>query len=100
LRGGYLGFGLEGQSSGSVPSFICANADFGFCSGYTRYVSRLAPRIVFSAQAGYDITQQISLAVSVNNLLDKRYYTSVGLRNGGNWYGQPRNVLVSLRGAF
>jgi outer membrane receptor for ferric coprogen and ferric-rhodotorulic acid len=33
-------------------------------------------------------------------VFDKTYYKTVGTSNGGNWYGDPRNVLLTLRGAF
>lgn len=102
LKGAYVGLGLEGQSAGSSVSAICSsylNSEFGgFCTDTTIYSYRLAPRAVVSMQAGYEFSSKLSVALSVNNLLDKKYYASVGLLDGGNWYGTPRNFAITLRG--
>jgi len=38
--------------------------------------------------------------VSANNLFDKVYYVRVGSINTYNNYGEPRNVLVTLRANY
>lgn len=55
---------------------------------------------VWSAQVGYDLTPDWSLALNVNNIFDKRYYSSLGTSLNSNFYGEPRSVTVSLRGRF
>ena len=42
--------------------------------------------------ARYRISKELSATVNVNNALDKQYYSS----GNGNFYGDPRNITVSL----
>ncbi|MDM0014729.1 TonB-dependent siderophore receptor [Variovorax sp. J22P168] len=44
----------------------------------------------------YPISRQLSLAVALNNVFDKKYYTSTS----SSYYGAPRNVLVTLRASY
>ena len=55
---------------------------------------------VFSGRIDYRFSKQWSLAVNLDNILDKTYYQSVGGLTGGNWYGAPRSVTVSIRGKW
>jgi len=55
---------------------------------------------VASAQAGYALHSKLSLTLSVNNLFDRVYRSRVGGLNTYNIYGEPRNVLLTLRGAY
>jgi len=41
-----------------------------------------------------------ALALNVNNVFDKAYYSTIGTPGGGNWYGEPRNATLTLRGLF
>lgn len=52
---------------------------------------------VVDLRAGYDLTRQIRLAVNLNNLFDKSYYERVSGTEFGNFYGAPRNVMVTAR---
>ncbi|MCA1323448.1 TonB-dependent siderophore receptor [Herbaspirillum sp. alder98] len=55
---------------------------------------------VWSARVGYQVDRNWSLALNVANLFDKRYYQTVGAPGWGNFYGDPRNATLSLRGKF
>ncbi|MEN0035538.1 MAG: TonB-dependent siderophore receptor [Cellvibrio sp.] len=52
-----------------------------------------------SAFINYQITSSISANLNVDNLFDKEYYTNVGFYNGVYW-GEPRNLRLSLRARF
>jgi outer membrane receptor for ferric coprogen and ferric-rhodotorulic acid len=53
---------------------------------------------VWSARLGYQLSKEIGLAVNANNLFDKRYYTSAyNQLNGNNNFGDPRNVMFSVK---
>ncbi|OTG85263.1 TonB-dependent siderophore receptor [Acinetobacter sp. ANC 4558] len=52
-----------------------------------------------SAFANYKFSEELSASINVNNLFDKKYYLNVGFYNGVYW-GEPRNVTVSLRAKF
>lgn len=51
---------------------------------------------VVGANAGYALTPQVSLAVSVDNLLDEKYRVS----NYSHSYGAPRNATFTVRANF
>lgn len=47
----------------------------------------------------YPLTEQVSLSLNVDNLLDKEYYRRVGFYNGG-YFGEPRKVTATVRAKF
>lgn len=49
--------------------------------------------------AAYDLTEQLSLQLNVNNVFDQTYYNTNSWF-GGYIYGEPRNALVTLRYGF
>ncbi|MCJ1899697.1 MULTISPECIES: TonB-dependent receptor [Paracoccus] len=55
---------------------------------------------VWDAHVQYQIDEQWALALNVNNVFDKTYYATIGTPGGGNWYGEPRNATLTLRGRF
>ena len=52
---------------------------------------------VVDLRAGYKLTEQVSLSVNVNNLLDRTYYARISSSGRGNYYGSPRTVFATLR---
>jgi len=87
LRGWSIGGGASVQSD----SYVRSGAITGRQGGYA----------LFNAMAGYRFDKTWSAQVNVNNVFDKRYYAKYAVGSSfGNYYGDPRNVLVSLRAAF
>ncbi len=86
-----IGFGVNWQSevvskSTSAPK----NSD-----GYVRQDAYF----LASANMGYTFSESFSANLQVNNLFDEKYYQQVGFYNGVYW-GEPRNVTLSLRARF
>ena len=53
---------------------------------------------VWNARVGYQLTSEIELAMNANNLFDKTYFTAAYNQiNGNNNYGDPRNVMFSVK---
>lgn len=50
--------------------------------------------------ASYRIGENFGVALKVNNVFDRKYYRSVGTTAQGNYYGEPRSVLLQGRFAF
>ena len=50
-------------------------------------------------QAGvhYDASDKLSLGLAIDNLTDKRYYSTPGAAGFGNYYGEPRNAMLTFR---
>lgn len=58
------------------------------------------PYAVWSARIGYQFNENVSAALSVDNIFDKRYYQTIGAPAWGSMYGDPRTVTVSLKAKF
>jgi outer membrane receptor for ferric coprogen and ferric-rhodotorulic acid len=54
---------------------------------------------VFDVNASYDVTEQAVLTLSVNNVLDEKYYSSTGFYNTVN-YGEGVTAELMLRARF
>ncbi|HRN82878.1 MAG TPA: TonB-dependent receptor [Nitrosomonas europaea] len=48
----------------------------------------------------HSLNKHWSATLNVNNVFDKKYYQTIGDTSGGNWYGAPRNFLVSMRYSY
>lgn len=55
---------------------------------------------LYDAMAKYQVTPHWSVTVNGNNLFDKVYYRTVSSSANGNFYGEPRNFMVTLRGEY
>lgn len=58
------------------------------------------PFAVAGGQLGWRFSDGLRAFVSVNNLFDKVYYQRVGSINTYNFYGEPRNFLLTLRASY
>ncbi|MCW2101275.1 UNVERIFIED_ORG: outer membrane receptor for ferric coprogen and ferric-rhodotorulic acid [Pseudomonas psychrophila] len=83
-----VGAGVNAQSSNYRVSPISGNDMTQ--SGYA----------VWSGRVSYRIDDTWSVALNGNNLFDKRYYVTVGTEGFGNFYGEPRNFVMSLKADF
>jgi outer-membrane receptor for ferric coprogen and ferric-rhodotorulic acid len=52
---------------------------------------------VVNTSASYLVGRTFDVTLQVNNLFDLTYFTRLGGTNTYNWYGEPRNVSLSLR---
>lgn len=52
---------------------------------------------MFNSRIGYDVADDITIVAVINNLFDKRHYERVSGTGFGNFYGAPRNVLMTAR---
>jgi outer membrane receptor for ferric coprogen and ferric-rhodotorulic acid len=57
-------------------------------------------RAIWNALVKYDINRHWVAALNLNNVFDKRYYKAVAGFGNGSYYGDPRNVMLTVRGAF
>lgn len=84
-----------------------ALADFNFglgMNGHSRNWSSSAPTLrsqggfaVWTAQLGYKFSKSVSANFTVENLFDKVYYTRLQGNNTYNYFGTPRNFMLTLR---
>lgn len=52
-----------------------------------------------SLMSRYALNDHLSVSAHVDNLFDKRYYEQIGFYSQG-WYGEPRNLRLSVRATF
>ncbi|GFM56373.1 ligand-gated channel [Pseudomonas cichorii] len=73
-------------------------------SGYSEIESsaeiRNPGRAIWDARASWKIDENWSVALNGNNLLDRKYYKATGDVDRGNYYGDPRNYVLTLKGDF
>jgi outer membrane receptor for ferric coprogen and ferric-rhodotorulic acid len=55
---------------------------------------------VANAQLGYALDRRLAVTLAVNNVFDRTYWARVGGLNTYNIHGDPRSVLLSVRGSY
>jgi outer membrane receptor protein involved in Fe transport len=111
LRGLTLSGGVNGQSSAFNSGRTCVNFS-GVpdpVTGAQSCASNGPPdRVPFeftvpayallSARIDYRFSDKWSLALNLENILDKTYYQTTSTSvNSGHWYGAPRSFAATLR---
>lgn len=93
--------GAEGLSLGAGLNWQ-SNIKRKWSNGYpanTDGFVRQDAYFLASASASYKFSDYLSASLNINNLFDEKYYRNVGFYNGVYW-GEPRNVTLSLRTRF
>lgn len=86
LEGLSIGGGVNAQTEAYKTSGVLRLEEGGYA--------------LWSTRASYRVNDTLDLALNVNNLFDKKYYRTIGTLNNGNWYGEPRNFMVTLQMSF
>lgn len=55
---------------------------------------------LWNAFANYKVSDQINIGFNINNIFDKTYYKQLGSLSSGNYYGDPRNFMITLRAKY
>ena len=55
---------------------------------------------IWNGSVQYRINEQWTSALNINNITDKVYYRALGKWGDNAWYGEPRHVMLTLRGRF
>lgn len=99
-----LGGGVTAQSSnyqmGSANMFNPASGRYDGPS--VDYTFTEPGYVVLDLFAQYRLNKHWSATLNINNIFDKKYYQSVTENNpgAGNFYGEPRNFLASMRYSY
>ncbi len=96
-----LGAGVVVQSSNHKSGVdYPRNPDTNEWEPEIPYTFSQAGYAVWSARAEYKLSPKASVSVNANNLFDKHYFRSVGSGTNSNYWGEPRNVMLTLRGKW
>lgn len=90
----------EPAALGGAFAAIGLNAQSRVVGAGVEGIREQGPYAVANAQLGFRFSERLRAFVSVNNLFDRVYYARVGSINTYNVYGEPRNVLLTLRAAY
>lgn len=90
----------EPTTLGGAFAAASVNGQSGVVGAGLTGVRQQAAFAIAGAQLGWRFTEQLRAFVSVNNIFDKVYYQRVGSINTYNFYGEPRNFLVTLRANY
>ena len=91
--------GLKAGASMTAQSAIYSESWYGHPpSGEMTNIPQAGYALV-NAMASYAINRHASVQLNVNNLLDKKYYRTIGFYDSVFW-GEPRNVSLAVRTAF
>lgn len=66
----------------------------------TRNIQTQGGYAVFNAVLGYQIDKNYSVSLAANNLFDRNYYATVGTFTAYNFYGEPRNLMLTFRARY
>jgi outer membrane receptor for ferric coprogen and ferric-rhodotorulic acid len=83
LSGFNFGLGMNGQSRTMGNGSASVRQQGGYA--------------VYTAQVGYKFSKNLSLTFTAENLFDKWYYKRIQGNNTYNYYGTPRNYMLTLR---
>jgi len=103
LPGGLKDFKVGGGVNLQSANYVSGDATLRNTDGSLHdvpYKFSQAGYAVWNAMAEYQVDEHWTLAYNLNNVFDKKYYMTVGDSTGENWYGEPRNHMLTLRGTF
>jgi outer membrane receptor for ferric coprogen and ferric-rhodotorulic acid len=91
-----VGGGLHAQTKTTTGGSYCPPGA-GSCVGFNVVQS---PYVVVDLRTGFQLDPSWQVALSVNNVLDKDYYESIGTQGLRTWYGEPRAFMLRVDGKY
>lgn len=93
-----LGLGVDGQTAAYEVGSVCSALTPGIpgCLNGTPFDITQPTYAIVSARVAYRMSKRLSVALVLGNILDKSYYQSIGDTTEGNFYGNPRNFMLTL----
>ena len=93
-----LGGSLHAQTASPGSPYYARDAG---SQTYTLHETTvLRPYAVVDLRAGFELDSNWQVALSVDNVLDKRYYASQSSPSFNVWYGEPRNFMLRIDAKF
>ena len=97
-----LGGGVQAQSSffnsGTVNTWNDATNRYDGPS--VPYQFTEPGRAIWNAFGEYRFNRHLTASLNAYNLFNKRYLAVAGDTNGGNYYGAPRSLMLTMRGEY
>lgn len=102
VEGLEVGGGVTAQSKNYKDGWVQAyNPLTGKYDGAWNEMQVVQPKYsLWSLRAAYAINPNLNLALNLNNIFDKRYYSTIGEPGYGSFYGEPRSFLLTLKAKY
>lgn len=55
---------------------------------------------IFDLNSAYAVNKNLDLNFNLNNVFDKHYYSTITAPTESNFFGEPRNFMVTARYKF
>lgn len=96
-----LGGGVTAQTASYVSGSAAARDADGKPTGQSvNYRFNQTGYALWNAFAHYTIDEHWSVSANLDNIFDKKYYSTVGYSDYANFYGTPRSYTMTLRADF
>ena len=100
-----VGGGLRLESARYTAGSVCSvqlDPTTGNCPSnvYVPFAFTQGLYAVVDLRAAYRFGGHWQAALDITNIGDTRYYATAGQNTGGNFYGEPRAFMLSLRAAY
>jgi Outer membrane receptor for ferric coprogen and ferric-rhodotorulic acid len=95
-----IGAGATLQSATYVAGTASVFDENGKATASVPFDYSQAGYAIYDAMVRYRFNQHWDLTLNGNNLSDKVYYATVSSSANGNYYGDPRNFMLTLRGQY
>jgi outer-membrane receptor for ferric coprogen and ferric-rhodotorulic acid len=89
-----IGGSLRAQTTPPGGEVEVCDAQFQNCGRRAKVT--MWPYAVLDLRAGYQLSPNWQVALSVNNVFDKRHYLSQDTPGVELWYGEPRNFMLRI----
>lgn len=95
-----VGGGLRAQTANYVNGYLCPQINaLGRCTVLLQpFHSKQGFYTVVTLRTAYEINAHWAVALNIDNLFDRTYYQAIGSPNSSNWYGTPRNLMLTING--
>jgi outer membrane receptor for ferric coprogen and ferric-rhodotorulic acid len=87
--------GVRMQSGVVQEGDVCDREDT--CDNLIPYRITQGSYTVTDLRIGYQFGRSWTAALTLTNLFDRRYYQTISAPDFGNWYGEPRNISLTIR---
>jgi len=103
-----VGAGVNAQTTAYYAGSVCTEVikvtgpdySYSYCNTSVPYRFTQGLYAVANARVAWRPNTKWQAALNVNNLFNRTYYETAGDSAGGNWYGAPFNLMLSVNGTF
>jgi len=85
------------QLPGDLEKWSIGGAFRTQSQAYTSFNVKQGGYSIVDLMTNYRLSNNIKVQANMNNVFDKRYYQSISNPNGANLFGDPRNVMFTVK---